>query len=199
MTAPIHHLPPVEEIASLPKRSQIAYAIRCALRAEPLYAEQDTNPIRARFVHANIETAIRYFLIGRYDKHSASIDFNPSFQDYGVEASVFAAMASEDAFDEVNDPEYDTEMAAYDEATPAHRVECVATFSLLAAADTHLPAGEADRIQRIALAAALADFQYLTQHAALESIDEIGPLWHNAAPDTFDRRLAGHNRMLIRK
>lgn len=196
MTAPTHQLPPVEALASLPRRAQIAYAIRCALRAEPLYAERDANPLRAQYVRACIDSAINYFSAQQFHNTYSAVRFNSFAADYGVQSAEFAAMASEEAYNEENDQDYDAEMAEYDESTAAHRVECAASFSLLATYDTHLPVEEARRTERIALSATLADYNWLVTNDIGQDLDEIGPLWQNELLDSFARRLQIHEALL---
>ena len=174
----------------------MAYAIRCAQRAEPLYADQNSDPLRARFVREYIEKATTYFMSGQFVHASTSVDFDPSFADYGLQAARFALMAAEDAFNEDNDPDYDAEEAEDDEATPAHRVESVASFSLLAVYDTHSPLDEARRCERVALAVTLADFKWLTENQYLQNITDIGPLWQHETLDTFAYRVKQHEKLL---
>ena len=159
MTAPTNQLPPVETLASLPKQALIIYALRCARRAEPLYAEKNSDPTRARYVRACIDSAYNYLVTDRFINTYSSISFNSFASDYGVKSAEFAAMAAEETYNQITDPDYDAEMAEYDEATPADRAECAASYSLLATYDTHLPVDEARRCERIALHAALSDFE----------------------------------------
>ncbi len=174
----------------------MAYAIRCALRAEPLYADQNSDPLRARFVRDCIEKATNYFTSGQFENASASVEFAPSFADYGVQAAQFTVMAAEAAFNEDNDPDYDSEEAEDDEATPAHRIESVASFSLLAVYDTHSPLDEARRCERIAFAVTLADFKWLMENHNMHNTTDMGPLWQRETLDTFADRVKQHEKML---
>ncbi len=198
MTAPTHQLPSVQEIALLPKRSQLAFAIRCAERVEPLYADKYVDPRRARHVRACIELATNYFLTLQLADASESIfyDYKPKFKDDGVQAAEFAAMAAEAAFNEDNDPDYDAEEAEYDEMTTAHRVETAATFSLLAVYESHSPIEEARRLERLALAVTLIDFRWLKENQEFQKLTDVGPLWQQETFETFAQRLAKHRTLL---
>ena len=198
MTAPTHELPSVQSVANLARRSQLAYAIRCAKRVEPLYADKYIDPVRARHVRDCIELAMNYFLTQQKEDNFESIlyDYKPRFKDHGVQAAEFAAMAAETAFNEDNDPDHDAEEAEYDEMTTAHRVECAAAFSLLAVYESHSPIEEARRFERLALAVTLVDFRWLTENQDFQELTDIGPLWQHETLDTFADRLTKHATLL---
>jgi len=199
MTAPTHQLPSVQRIATLPKRSQVAYAIRCAKRVEPLYADKIIDPVRARHVRACIELATSYFLTEKLVDATASIIYNykPRAKDHGVQAAEFAAMAAVAAFNEDNDPDYDAEEAEYDEMTSAHRVDHAATFSLLAVYESHAPIEEARRCERLVLAVTLVDFRRITENQDFQELADVGPLWQHENLETFADRLAKHGAILL--
>ena len=192
MTAPTQQLPPATEIAKLPKRSQMAYAIRCALRVEPLYADKDPSVLRAHFVRACIDTAQEYFDTGRFEDKLESLNSDQTFSDHGASAAFFAREAAYAAHCEETDPDYDAEEAEYDEATLAHRVECVSTFSLLAVYHTSGPLEDSRRCERLALARTLADFAWLLENQKNVQLDAMGPLWELDMMETYQTRLQKH-------
>lgn len=198
MTAPTHQLPSVQQIASLPTRSQLAYAIRCAKRVEPLYADKYMDSLRARHVTACIDLATEYFLTQQLPDSATAIiyDYKPKHKDHGVQTAEFAALAAQAAFNEENDPDYDREEADDDEATTAHRVDSSATFSLLSVYESHSPIEEARRFERLALAVTLADFSWLKQTRDFQDLTDVGPLWQHEILDTFASRLAIHQKLL---
>lgn len=194
MTAPTNQLPTLEDLNALSKRRQMIYAIRCAQRAEPLYAEKRPDRDRALYIHSRLETALAYLATGTLEKNSTEIQFS-SYSDYGIQSVDFAAMAAEDFYNEATDPEYGLEFAEYDEATPAHRVEWAAHFSVLTAYDTHLPLEEARRNERVALSATLADYDLLLSSLG-DDLETLGGLWHEEPLDSFERRLSLHKSIL---
>lgn len=192
MTAPTQLLPPAAEIAKLPKQSQIAYAIRCALRVEPLYADKAPDILRARFVSACIETAREYFDTGRFEDKAESIQYDHTGKDYGVQAAVFVREASYSAYCEENDPDYDPQDAEDDESTPAHRVEHVAAFSLLAVYDVSGSLEESRRCERLALDLTIADFNFLLGKQSNVQLADMGPLWDLDSTETYNDKLKKH-------
>lgn len=192
--APVNELPTVDELAELSHRALVAYAIRCAQRAEPLYIEKNLyiekhqEPIRARYVRETIESAIQY-LKGEFSRSKVATEFDTFASDHALNAAEYARYTAEECYNSENDPDYDAEMAEDDETTPAHRAKCAASFSLAATYETNLPLEEARRTEKITLQATLSDFRALQKLNNTEfDIDELGPLWADGAPEFFVKR-----------
>lgn len=181
-------LPTPEDLDTLSDRAKVAYAVRCAQRAEPLYIDKDDDRARATYIRSAIEAALCY-LAGDYRGLPRFNEFEMFAGNYAASAATYAYFAAEESYNAENDPDYDAEMAECDETTPAHRAETVARFSLLAAYDSHDLIDEARRIERVALHAALSDFRAL---AILDSPDfefrSLGPLWPDGVPETIVQR-----------
>lgn len=197
MTAPTKELPAVRKIAKLSKKAQIAYGIRCAQRAEPLYADKKKDVVRARYLRNCIDAAVYYFETGELLETTVSlVNEPPKGSDYAQAAGRSLSNAALTAYAADHDPEYDAKEAKQEEATPAHRISNVGTYALFATYDAIDPMEEARRCERIALAAALEDFAWLTENPAIADLAEMGPLWKSVTLEVFAERLALHEATL---
>ncbi len=156
------------------------------------------DSLRAKHVKDCIDLATEYFLTQQLpDSATATIyGYKPRHKAHGVQTAEFAALAAQAAFNEENDPDFDREEAEHDETTSAHRVDSTATFSLLSVYDSHSPLEEARRLERLAPAVTLADFDWLKQTRIFKDLTDVGPLWQHEILDTFVSRLAIHRKLL---